>query len=194
VRVRDALTGGDFTVAWRAGVDSALAVATPQPGAPVLFLIPQPRAVLAGTMHLPRPPGLARREVVCDHGATGGAAGFFTISGVKFTTTRDVARQVLATTGLAGIRDGDAESLQLPPAPRTDVLTDSSRFLNSSQASRAAVLQRVVTEEAVQCTEELVPRRFNRGVTDSDAGRIEAALDGSLACRLDAGVSSESRP
>jgi glycerol-3-phosphate dehydrogenase len=38
-------------------VDSALAVAAPQPGAPVLFVVPQPGTVLAGTMHLPRPAG-----------------------------------------------------------------------------------------------------------------------------------------
>jgi glycerol-3-phosphate dehydrogenase len=35
----------------------ALAVAAPQPGAPMLFLVPQQGSVLAGTLHLPRPAG-----------------------------------------------------------------------------------------------------------------------------------------
>ena len=38
-------------------VDCALAVSAPDPRAPLLFLVPQPGAVLAGTMHLPRPAG-----------------------------------------------------------------------------------------------------------------------------------------
>lgn len=38
----------------------ALAVAAPRPGAPVLFLVPQPGALLAGTHHLPRPSGTTR--------------------------------------------------------------------------------------------------------------------------------------
>jgi glycerol-3-phosphate dehydrogenase len=35
---------------------TALAVASPQPDAPILFLVPQRQTLLAGTMHLPRPP------------------------------------------------------------------------------------------------------------------------------------------
>jgi glycerol-3-phosphate dehydrogenase len=35
----------------------ALAVAAPRPGAPILFLVPQPGALFAGTLHLPRPAG-----------------------------------------------------------------------------------------------------------------------------------------
>ncbi len=47
-------------------VDSAVAVAAPAPGAPVLFLVPQRATVLAGTMHLPRPPGTLRAEPTSD--------------------------------------------------------------------------------------------------------------------------------
>lgn len=36
---------------------SALAVAAPEPGAPVLFVVPQEQTLFAGTLHLPRPPG-----------------------------------------------------------------------------------------------------------------------------------------
>jgi glycerol-3-phosphate dehydrogenase len=39
----------------RLPTESAVAVAAPRPGAPVLFLIPQQGTVLAGTCHLPRP-------------------------------------------------------------------------------------------------------------------------------------------
>lgn len=37
--------------------ESAFAVAAPEPGAPVLFVVPQQHGVLAGTVHLPRPSG-----------------------------------------------------------------------------------------------------------------------------------------
>lgn len=39
----------------RLPVRSALAVAAPEPGAPLLFVVPQERTLLAGTLHRPRP-------------------------------------------------------------------------------------------------------------------------------------------
>ena len=38
---------------------------------------------------------LSKREVIIDHAQTGGPQGFFSISGVKFTTSRLVARKTL---------------------------------------------------------------------------------------------------
>jgi glycerol-3-phosphate dehydrogenase len=38
-------------------VSHALAIAAPHPAAPVLFVLPQGRALLAGTLHVPRPMG-----------------------------------------------------------------------------------------------------------------------------------------
>jgi glycerol-3-phosphate dehydrogenase len=46
---------------------------------------------------LPAKPGgtLAKREIILDHGLTGGPAGLFSVSGVKFTTARLVAKKSL---------------------------------------------------------------------------------------------------
>lgn len=53
--------------------------------------------VMAGLLPLARPGSraLANRETIIDHASTGGPAGFFSVSGVKLTTSRLVAEKVL---------------------------------------------------------------------------------------------------
>ena len=153
-------------------VDCALAVAAPQAGAPMLFLVPKQGALLAGTMHLPRSaettdavptdaeiagflallnraiPGLdvgpsnvrrvfagllpaaapgsadlLKREVLEDHGKVGGPKGLYSVSGVKFTTANDVARQLLDM--IKPDTNTAVEVTEMPLSPATAMLTDA---------------------------------------------------------------------
>jgi glycerol-3-phosphate dehydrogenase len=201
----------------------ALAVAAPQPEAPVLFLLPQSGALLAGTLHLARPEatveakptvteithfldllnaavpglgatpdrvrrvfagllpaaapgqaGLARREVLFDHGALGGVHGLYSVSGVKFTTAGEVARRLL---GLMGYADRRAEPIaELPLARATDILIDARRLWSTGEAELRAELRRIVRDESVQCLDDLVLRRSNWGVTELDLDRLRARV------------------
>jgi glycerol-3-phosphate dehydrogenase len=198
---------------------SALAVAAPEPGAPVLFVIPQDGMLLAGTMHAPRPPetteamptdaeleqflkllnaaipgldagrgnirrvfagllpvtdpggtNLAKREVLLDHGRRGGLQRLYSVSGVKWTTANDVARQVLGMIGAgAGAVDGCDE---LPLSPATRLLTQAGGLWDSDAAVLRPVLQQVIEEEAVQSLDDLVLRRSNWAATEPGLERV----------------------
>ena len=203
--------------------DSAVAVAAPQPGAPVLFVVPQRGTLLAGTMHLPRRaettvavpteaelaqflallnaaiPGLnaglcnvrrvfagllpataagsntlVKREVLLDHGKTGGLGRLYSVSGVKFTTAEDVARQTLAMMGVTDMAPEDVSDLPLSPA--TAVLTDGRRFLEADAGAVESALRRVIEEESVQCEDDLVLRRTNWATTEADLERVRARV------------------
>lgn len=198
---------------------SALAVAAPEPGAPVLFVIPQDGMLLAGTMHVPRSPdtteaipteaeleqflgllnaaipgldagrgnirrvlagllpvtdpgstNLAKREVLLDHGSRGGLRRLYSVSGVKWTTANDVARQVLGMIGAgAGGVDGCDE---LPLSPATRLLTQAGGLWDSDAAVLRPVLQKVIEEEAVQSLDDLVLRRSNWAVIEPGLERV----------------------
>jgi glycerol-3-phosphate dehydrogenase len=194
---------------------SALAVAAPERGAPVLFVVPQQSTLFAGTLHLPRPAGttdavateaeiaqylrhlnaaipglgarvenvrrvfagllpasaegsqeIAKREVLQDHGRTGGLRGFFSVSGVKFTTASDVARAVLAHLGWSGRAPTDVTEVPLSPA--TELLTRPGAFAAVDDAKAQATLRQIVSEEAVKCVNDLVLRRTNWATTEPD--------------------------
>jgi glycerol-3-phosphate dehydrogenase len=203
----------------------ALAVAAPRPKAPVLFLLPQPGALLAGTLHMPRAddvveatptaaeiqhflellnaavPGLgatpdrvrrvfagllparaagcaelATREVIFDHGAQGGVRGLYSVSGVKFTTAGEVARRTLARMGHAERRAEPISEMRLTRG--TDVLTDSRRLWTLDQAELGTFLRRIVKEESVHCLDDLVLRRSNWAVAETDLERLREKVAG----------------
>jgi glycerol-3-phosphate dehydrogenase len=203
----------------RLPVRCALAVAPPDPGAAVLFVIPQAGTVLAGTMHVPRPadtveaapttaeieqflgllnaaiPGLdagtvnvrrvfagllpvtvagsvelANREVLLDHGRSSGLAGVYSVSGVKFTTAIDVARQALAMMSVGRDRVPDRSELSLSPA--SDLLTDARNLWTWEPAAIRSALRQVIEDEAVQCVDDLVLRRTNWAATEADLERV----------------------
>jgi glycerol-3-phosphate dehydrogenase len=203
--------------------DSALAVAAPEPGAPILFAIPQGATVLAGTMHLPRPAGtleavpspaelqdflrhlraaipgldvrlehvrrvfagllparaaesaaLVKREVLVDHARAGGPRGFYSVSGVKFTTAGDVASQVMSLLGHGGRRR--AADTALPISAETDLLTDARRLWTDDQAKVREALHDVVREESVQSLDDLILRRTNWATTEPHLERLRERL------------------
>ena len=200
---------------------SAVAVTVPEPGATTLFLVPQQRTVLAGTMHLPRPAGtvdavptraeledylrqlraaipgfdvrlehvrrvlsgllparaansaeLVKREVIADHGAAGGPRGFYTVSGVKYTTSGDVAARVMAVLGW----EADADESELPTADATALLTDAGRLWSEDEASVREALRAVVSEESVQSLDDLIFRRSNWATTEPNIDAVRARL------------------
>ena len=203
--------------------ESALAVAPPRPGAPVLFVVPQRRTLLAGTRHLPRPaetteaapteaeieqflaelnqaiPGLnaglgnvrrvfagllpattagsnilTKREVLLDHGKAGGLDRLYSVSGVKFTTANDVARQTMTMLGMIGMGADDVSHLPLSPA--TALLTDARLFLEMDAGVVQSMLRRVIEEESVQCLDDLVLRRTNWATTEADLDRVRSRV------------------
>ena len=213
----------------RLEVDCALAVAPPRANAPILFLVPKSGALLAGTMHLPRPaetteaaptdaeivsflellneaiPGLdvrlgnvrrvfsgllpaaapgsadlLKREILEDHGRVGGPKGLYSVSGVKFTTANDVAQQLLDMIGAD--TDPANEVAELPLSPATAMLTDAGLLSAGNRDSVDQALQRVVADEAVQCTEDFVLRRTNWATTELDLEGVLERLAGRLSC------------
>jgi glycerol-3-phosphate dehydrogenase len=225
-------------------VDCALAVAAPQPGAPIMFLVPQSGALLAGTMHLPRPAGttqakpteaeiaaclahlnqaipglgartgnvrrvlagllpatrfgsakLARREVICDHGAEGGLAGLYTVSGTKFTTANEVAKRVIATMG--GTADQQPPTGRLPLSIDTPVMTNASSLSRLDSASLRDAVRRVIAGESVQCLDDLVLRRANWGLLQADRdtwpSRIRQLMDDPVLVPFRSAIASNPR-
>jgi glycerol-3-phosphate dehydrogenase len=205
--------------------DSAVAVAAPTTGASTLFLVPQERTVLAGTMHLPRPAGtrvaeptrselesylahlraavpgfdiglrhvrrvfagllpvrvggtvdLVKREVVLDHGRAGGPRGFYSVSGVKYTTAVDVARQVIARLGLRASRAAPPPDEEIPTVAATNLLIDARQLWANGTGAIRQALYDTVREEAVQSAEDLIFGRTNWATTEPDLDLIRTRL------------------
>jgi len=200
---------------------SAVAVTAPEPGATTLFLVPQKRTVLAGTMHLRRPPGtldavptdaeledylrqlrsaipgfdvrlehvrrvfsgllparaansadLVKRELIVDHGAAGGPRGFYTVSGVKYTTSGDVAARVMTMLGARA----EADETELPTAAATALLTDAPRLWTDDPAAVREALSTVAREESALSLDDLILRRSNWATTEPSIEAVHARL------------------
>jgi len=200
---------------------AAVAVTAPEPGATTLFLVPQKRTVLAGTMHLPRPAGtvdavptraeledylrqlraaipgfdvrlehvrrvfsgllparaadsteLVKREAIVDHGAAGGPRGFYSVSGVKYTTSGNVAAQVMAALGW----HAEIDESELPTAAATALLTDAGRLWSDDEGSVREALRAVESEECVQSLDDLIFRRSNWATTEPNVEAVRARL------------------
>jgi glycerol-3-phosphate dehydrogenase len=202
--------------------NAAWAVAAPEADSPVLFLLPLPGAMLAGTLHLAREvdtiearptageiqyfldllnasvPGLgaapdrvrrvfagllparragsaelASREVLFDHGALGGVQGLYSVSGVKFTTAGEIARRILALMGHGSRREPARSGPLLQGA---DWLTDAQGLRRLDASALGATLRRTIKTESVQCVDDLVLRRCNWAVTESDLDSLRATV------------------
>lgn len=116
---------------------------------------------------------LAVRPSIVDHSATGGAAGFWSVSGVKFTTARLVAEQTLRRC----LRARGTEPAVRPGTERPVALTGPSGTFPSSLTAGDTdglrqLLVAVVEEEAVICMDDLLLRRSDWG---TDPARMTAA-------------------
>jgi glycerol-3-phosphate dehydrogenase len=134
------------------------------------------RRVFAGLLPVTSAGGaeLVKREVLLDHGTEGGVGRFYSVSGVKFTTANDVARQVLAMIGVADAPAGEVSEMELSPA--TALLTDARVLSKMDRAAADAALRRVVDEEAVCLMDDLVLRRTNWATTEADLARVRERI------------------
>jgi glycerol-3-phosphate dehydrogenase len=127
---------------------------------PGLNLVPERiRRVFAGLLPARRlgSAELSVRPHFGEHVKTGGPRGFFSVFGVKFTTSRHVA--LYALNKIFGKHHGTAAGFRRPPARSGWCLRDIN--LNDPRAMDGAVagLQQLIAEESVVHLSDLVVRR-----------------------------------
>jgi len=122
---------------------------------------------------------LAKREVLFDHGATGGLQGLYSISGVKFTTARLVAEKTLLMTfpHKALLKD---QGVAMPPlaASTRQGLFDYDWYPDPQDPTWKVDLARLVAEEAVSHLDDLILRRTSLGDNPKRAIAIAPMLCG----------------
>jgi glycerol-3-phosphate dehydrogenase len=121
---------------------------------------------------------LARRAVVLDHGASGGPAAFYSLSGVKLTTVRAVAERVLGRS-FPSTRPIQHDALRRPPAR---ILPPAALLCGAAGADHEPwrqALHAVVAEEAALHLDDLLLRRMCLGDDPAQASAVAP-----LACRL----------
>ena len=110
----------------------------------------------------------ATREVIHDHGVTGGPRGFYSVSGVKFTTARLVAEKTLKRIfhhdGL-----GPATQAARRPPPLFDLSREGLECAGAPLAGPADVvaarLRALVANESVMNVDDLLLRRLDSTAT-----------------------------
>lgn len=117
--------------------------------------------VLAGFLPVDRPRStdLSGRPLVVDHGVRGGLCGLISVCGVKYTTARRVAQDVLKAHVLPD-RGTNAEARFV----RIDPAFARSAFRVSVMGGEwREACESIIREEAVLCLEDLVERRTDLG-------------------------------
>lgn len=108
---------------------------------------------------------LASREVIKDHGATGGPKGAFSVSGVKFTTARLVAekviRQVFSNRTLIPVRQ-DERAKSTPLNELGSIYPYDWQPENNNQEWKEQ-LTNIIKEQSVLHLEDLIVRRTTLG-------------------------------
>jgi glycerol-3-phosphate dehydrogenase len=133
--------------------------------------------VFAGLLPARSPGGaeLTSREVIVDHGAEGELRGFFSVSGIKFTTARRVADKALGR----AFSDSAACDLAELPRPWSDpergrVQEHPFEWLPAEGETQwLDELRGVILEESVQHLDDLVLRRTTLG--DNPARALQLA-------------------
>ena len=119
--------------------------------------------ILAGILPVKQAGGiqLASREVICNHSRQGGLNGLYSISGVKFTTSRLVAEKTLQLIfpHCQKIKNYDA----LPPKETIAVRQFDYDWLPERNPAWLQPLKKIVAEEAVIHLDDLVLRRTSLG-------------------------------
>jgi glycerol-3-phosphate dehydrogenase len=124
---------------------------------------------------------LAVREVLHDHGAAGGPAGLYSMSGVKFTTARAVAEKTLRIIFPQLSTDQNAHAGTERPIPfHIPDWPEFDRMRHEHPEAAAALVRRIVEEESVVHGEDLMLRRTDWGVDPRAPGGVERAVAGLL--------------
>lgn len=129
---------------------------------------------------------LVTRPVIHDHGARGGPPGFYSISGVKFTTARRVAEQTLRTIFGRQLRQPSHATARPPPlldlAEQT--LLSTATAFDGAPDEVEARMRRIIREEAVLHAEDLLLRRLDSATILTDRSRATEVLRGRAASGL----------
>ena len=104
---------------------------------------------------------LADRPIIINHGEDGGPCGFYSVSGVKFTTSRLVAADLLSGIfgRISGSNGADIKE-QIPATPEFNALI---RELANPQPSPTAIdgsLKFIANSEAANLPQDLIERRL----------------------------------
>lgn len=105
---------------------------------------------------------LTTREVIVDHAEHDGPSGLYSISGVKFTTSRSVAEKTLHRIFPEKKlnSDSDLKDFNLPPDSRDERgIFDGNWLPLADESACKAMLGSLLKEEAVQHLDDLVVRR-----------------------------------
>ncbi len=133
------------------------------------------RAVLPGLLPV-REPGTVELETspaIHDHGSAAGPDGLFSVRGVKYTTARRVAEEVLRRALAGRGRELPAVAAPDPPEPRPRLAADELVDLARDAPGRARHhVEAIVREEAVTGVDDLVERRTEWGLAASDPERL----------------------
>ncbi|MCH7824214.1 MAG: FAD-dependent oxidoreductase [Acidobacteria bacterium] len=128
---------------------------------------------------------LASKPMIYDHGANGGARGLFSVSGVKYTTARDVAEKTLrrAFARLAEIGEGT----ERPPAREIPAIGAAAKEGTGNDLAEA--IRRFADDEGVIHLDDLLLRRGDWGDdprTLERTGQVVGEMLGWDEVRLDA--------
>jgi glycerol-3-phosphate dehydrogenase len=130
---------------------------------------------------------LAKREVLLDHGQSGGPKGFYSVSGVKYTTAHDVGAQALRLMGVKVTGSDDGAELQTSSV--TPLLTDAERLWSDDTSTVRDALVKTADEEAVQSLDDLILRRTNWATTEVDLERVRHRVRELAGTRLNLSIS-----
>jgi glycerol-3-phosphate dehydrogenase len=128
---------------------------------------------------------LAVRPTVVDHATTGGPDGLWSVSGVKYTTSRLVAEQTLRRCFASSGRDLRIRPDSERPAPVTgpaDAFPTSPTVGDTEETKR--LVGAIVEEEAVTCMDDLLSRRTDWGIDPEDIDSVAAGVTELLGWRL----------
>ncbi len=133
-------------------------------------------AVAAGSSELVTQP------IIWDHGAHDGPAGLFSISGVKYTTARDVAEKTLRLVFGEHLAPVDPEKTARPEATRLPAARDVRAAMDPDADVEAirARLGELVADEAVVRTDDLLLRRTSWGEDPEAAAQLANAVNALL--------------
>jgi len=121
---------------------------------------------------------LVTEPLIHEHGKHGGPAGLYSVSGVKYTTSRDVAERTLRAALGDTLAEPDPEMTQRPTPASVPRLDDVRRLAESS--GHEAVRERLAElakEEAVVQADDLLLRRTSWGEDPEIAAALSPTIE-----------------
>jgi glycerol-3-phosphate dehydrogenase len=126
--------------------------------------------------------GLAAREVIHDHGRSGGPEGLVSVSGVKFTVARRVAERVLRRLSRRRLIPDSASASDSPPPPSPiPTHEEALKLLEADSEGLDAVVRQIADTESVLHADDLLLRRTDWGDLGAPGEELSARVNRALA-------------